>query len=304
MSGRTVSGLDTEYTVQSLSGSDWTYAEKNGLGGKVKVSTLATVVSSLLSLGTMATQNANAVAITGGAIDGTVIGGTTRAAVNGTTGNFNSTLTVSGHLTVEGVTSTGATGTGKFVFDTAPTVTTLTVSSGGAAITGNTTITGTLSATGNTTLGTALAASFLVAGNAAGFPGITATSTGASTNFLFGLKGTADFSFQTGTSDVTASGTQQFRIVGAASADDYIVVGGSNGGNAYIKSGTRNLLIGTGSAIATNATTGMLAIPGCAGAPTGAPTGAGLGAVILVYDTTDEKLYRHNGTNWKSVTFA
>lgn len=38
-----------------------------------------------LGLGSMATQNANAVAITGGAIDGTVVGGTAPAAVNGTT---------------------------------------------------------------------------------------------------------------------------------------------------------------------------------------------------------------------------
>lgn len=34
--------------------------------------------------------------------------------------NFGTTLTVAGHVTLEGVTSTGATGTGKLVFDTAP----------------------------------------------------------------------------------------------------------------------------------------------------------------------------------------
>lgn len=43
--------------------------------------------------GTMATQNADNVAITGGAIDGTPIGSTTRAAVKGTTGDFNGILT-------------------------------------------------------------------------------------------------------------------------------------------------------------------------------------------------------------------
>lgn len=42
---------------------------------------------------------------------------------------------------------TGETGSGALVFDTAPTVSTLTVSSGGAAITGNSTITGTLTTT-------------------------------------------------------------------------------------------------------------------------------------------------------------
>lgn len=39
------------------------------------------------------------------------------------------TLNVAGHVTVEGVTSTGATGTGKFVFDTSPTIVTPTIAS-------------------------------------------------------------------------------------------------------------------------------------------------------------------------------
>jgi len=43
-------------------------------------------------------------------------------------GLFAGTLGVTGHVTVEGVTSTGATGTGKFVFDTAPTLGSTTVS--------------------------------------------------------------------------------------------------------------------------------------------------------------------------------
>jgi hypothetical protein len=42
----------------------------------------------VLGLGSIATQNASAVAITGGAIGGTVIGGTTPAAVSGTLGTF------------------------------------------------------------------------------------------------------------------------------------------------------------------------------------------------------------------------
>src|SRR5215472_4872449 len=46
-----------------------------------------------LGLGTIATQSAASVAITGGTIDGTTIGGTTRAALSATTGNFNNTLT-------------------------------------------------------------------------------------------------------------------------------------------------------------------------------------------------------------------
>ena len=46
-------------------------------------------------------------------------GGNVNAGGNGT---FGGTLSVTGHVTVEGVTSTGATGTGKFVFDTTPTL--------------------------------------------------------------------------------------------------------------------------------------------------------------------------------------
>lgn len=52
------------------------------------------------ALGTMAAQNADAVAITGGAIDGTVIGGTTAAA-----GTFTDVV-VNGNLTVNGTTTT------------------------------------------------------------------------------------------------------------------------------------------------------------------------------------------------------
>jgi len=48
-------------------------------------------------------------------------GGNINAGGNGT---FGGTLSVTGHVTVEGVTSTGATGTGKFVFDGSPTLTT------------------------------------------------------------------------------------------------------------------------------------------------------------------------------------
>ena len=54
----------------------------------------ATTDTAAFGLGTMATQNANAVAITGGAIDGTVIGGTTRAAGSFTTINGNGAITL------------------------------------------------------------------------------------------------------------------------------------------------------------------------------------------------------------------
>lgn len=46
------------------------------------------------------------------------------------------TLTVTGHATLEGVTSTGATGTGRFVFDGSPTIQTLLTISGAANLSG------------------------------------------------------------------------------------------------------------------------------------------------------------------------
>jgi len=65
---------------------DGYYATADNAGGtEASVGTSWAHVEHNVILGTIATQNANAVAITGGAIDGTVIGGTTAAAITGTT---------------------------------------------------------------------------------------------------------------------------------------------------------------------------------------------------------------------------
>jgi len=70
--------------------------------------------------------------ITGGLVVATTLGTTATSVgigggnVNaGGNGTFGGTLSVTGHATLEGVTSTGATGTGKFVFDTAPQISTI-----------------------------------------------------------------------------------------------------------------------------------------------------------------------------------
>lgn len=59
-----------------------------------------------LGLGTIATQNANSVAITGGAIDGTPVGATTPSTGKFTTLQTTGNVTVGGNLTVSGTTTT------------------------------------------------------------------------------------------------------------------------------------------------------------------------------------------------------
>lgn len=73
-------------------------------------------------------------------------------------------------------------------------------------------------------------------------------------------------------------------------------------GTVNAGSGTTNVTLGSGAAVATNATTGMVLIPSCAGAPTG-NVGA-LGKVALVYDSTDSKIYVGVAGTWKSVVVA
>jgi hypothetical protein len=62
-----------------------------------------------------------------------------------------------------------------------------------------------------------------------------------------------------------------------------------------------NFVVNTG-ALATNATTGFLYIPTCAGTPTGTPT-TYTGRGPLIYDSTNNKLYFYNGA-WKGVTLT
>lgn len=64
-----------------------------------QVKTLLAIANTDVSgLGTMSTQSAAGVAITGGTINATTLGATTRSSVKGTTADFNSTLIVSGAI--------------------------------------------------------------------------------------------------------------------------------------------------------------------------------------------------------------
>lgn len=63
-----------------------------------------------------------------------------------------------------------------------------------------------------------------------------------------------------------------------------------------------SVVVGSQSALATNATEGFLYIPTSAGAPTGTPT-AYTGKVALEYDKTNNNLYIYNGA-WKKVAMT
>lgn len=66
--------------------------------------------------------------------------------------------------------------------------------------------------------------------------------------------------------------------------------------NMTIESG--NVVVGSGSALATSATLGFFHIDSCAGTPTGVPAKTYTGSLPMVYDSTNNKLYVYNGA-WK-----
>jgi hypothetical protein len=88
LTGFTFSITNTGVTAASYgSASDTLTATVNAQGQltSLAASPIAILNTQVSGLGTMSTQNANTVAITGGNIDGTTIGGTTAAAITGTT---------------------------------------------------------------------------------------------------------------------------------------------------------------------------------------------------------------------------
>ena len=66
--------------------------------------------------------------------------------------------------------------------------------------------------------------------------------------------------------------------------------------------GSANLILGTGTAVATNATSGMILIPTCAGPPTG--TVGAAGQATLIWDSTNFHLYVGIAGTWKSVALS
>lgn len=75
--------------------------------------------------------------------------------------------------------------------------------------------------------------------------------------------------------------------------------------NLQLQPNLGNVVIGTGTSLATTASEGHLFIPTCAGAPTGIVTAPFPGVVPLVYDTTNNRLYiRTPSGTWRFSAFG
>ena len=114
-----------------------------------------------------------------------------------------------------------------------------------------------------------------------------------------------DFLF-TAQTYASASASQTFTdaatvaISGAPIAGSNAVI--TRGWALYVQGGDV-CLAGSGSALATNATTGFTWLPSCAGTPTGAPSQK-TGTSAIIVDTTGSKIWVLIGGVWKGVAVA
>lgn len=74
---------------------------------------------------------------------------------------------------------------------------------------------------------------------------------------------------------------------------------GGTSNEYYHLTNTAYTALGSTTTLATNATTGFLCIPSCAGTPTGTPTLPYTGAVPLVADSTNNKVYAYISSAWR-----
>jgi hypothetical protein len=105
-----------------------------------------------------------------------------------------------------------------------------------------------------------------------------------------------------------------FNNLNTAIVDSYNSLGSSDATSVTIKTNNTTRvsldtlgnvnLCGDGTALATTATDRFTYVPSCAGIPTGVPTSLGAGAIPMVVDTTNSKLYFRIGGTWKSTTLA
>lgn len=97
-----------------------------------------------------------------------------------------------------------------------------------------------------------------------------------------------------------ATASQFARYVFSVTATSVIL---ASGGKIYSTGG--NFTLGAGTALATNATTGFVMVPSCAGVPSGAPVGFGAGNVPVIVDTTNFRIYAYMASGaWKMAQLA
>jgi len=108
----TVAGTANEIAVTGSADTGFTVAIDSVFSGR-----LTTAETVIAGLGTISTQDADSVAITGGAIDGTTIGGTTAAAGSFTTLSASSTTTLAGASFTGNIVGNGTTEITDFVID-------------------------------------------------------------------------------------------------------------------------------------------------------------------------------------------
>lgn len=88
-----------------------------------------------------------------------------------------------------------------------------------------------------------------------------------------------------------ASGDLRFNTAGTSSATQRVKI--TSTGNVILNS--------TGSALATTATNGFTYIPTCAGTPTGVPATLPTGALPIIIDSTNNKMYMYSGGAWVAL---
>jgi len=227
ITGGTISGLGTPLPVASGGSGAATltgYVKGNGASAMTASSTIPN--TDITGLGTMSTQGADSVAITGGTANGLTIGASNPAAAIFTTLRFNSTLSANGSTGTSGqvLTSNGASAPTWQSIAGSGTVTSVDVSGG---TTGLTTSGGPVTGSGTITL--------------AGTLGVANGGTGATT--LTGLV------YGNGTSAMTAaSAAQVVAVIGTtAVAKATNIAGGATGSLPYQSAADTTAFLAAGS---------------------------------------------------------
>lgn len=188
--------------------------------------------------------------------------------------------TFTGHPTIEGVTSTGATGTGNLVFSASPTFSGTVTGTFSGNLTGNVTGTSSL-VTGFTRNGGTLTLS--------GGHGLTVTTAGI-TSVTLPTSGTLVANPMTTAGDLIVGGTAGAPTRLAAGITDVENYSTEN----YGTTGTGDIVLSIGPTLTTVSITDVIRLTPTASPPAGATEG-------MIYADTDHHLYYYNGTGWIQI---